>query len=72
MTSYLVTHSDNLTFIFPMENRSVVLYGFATWSVTLGTTHSPTQWVPGALSLAVKRLGLEADHSSPSSVNDKE
>jgi hypothetical protein len=27
----------------------------------------PIQWVPGALSPGVKRLGREADHSSPSS-----
>jgi hypothetical protein len=27
----------------------------------------PIQWVPGALSLEVKQLGHEADHSSPSS-----
>jgi hypothetical protein len=33
-------------------------------------THSasyPIQWVPGALSLEVKRPGREADHSSPPS-----
>jgi hypothetical protein len=28
---------------------------------------SPIHWVPGALSPAVKRPGLEADHSSPTS-----
>jgi len=33
----------------------------------LGPTQSPTQWVPGALSLGVKRPGHEADHSPPSS-----
>jgi hypothetical protein len=33
----------------------------------LGTTQIPIQWVPGALSLGVKRPGYEADHSRPSS-----
>jgi hypothetical protein len=33
----------------------------------LGHTQPPIQWVPGALSLGVKRLGREADHSPPSS-----
>jgi hypothetical protein len=31
----------------------------------------PIQWVPGALSLAVKRPGREADHSPPSSAEVK-
>jgi hypothetical protein len=32
----------------------------------LGPTQPPFQWVPGALSLGVKRPGREADHSPPS------
>jgi hypothetical protein len=35
--------------------------------MALGPTRPPIQWVPGALSLGVKRLGREADHSPPSS-----
>jgi len=35
-------------------------------------TSFPTQWVPGALSLRVKRPGREADHSPPSSAEAKE
>jgi hypothetical protein len=31
----------------------------------LGPTQPPIQWVPGALSLGVKRQGREADHSPP-------
>jgi hypothetical protein len=31
----------------------------------LGSTQSPIQWVPGILSLGVKRPGREADHSLP-------
>jgi hypothetical protein len=32
----------------------------------LGPTQPPTQWVPGALSLGVKRPRRETDHSHPS------
>jgi hypothetical protein len=32
----------------------------------------PSQWVPGALSIGVKRPGREADHSPPSSAEVKE
>jgi hypothetical protein len=38
----------------------------------LGPTQSPIQWVPGAISLGVKRPGREADHSPPSSAKVKE
>jgi hypothetical protein len=38
---------------------------------TLGPTKPPIQWVPGALSLEVKRPGREVDHS-PSSAEVKE
>jgi hypothetical protein len=39
---------------------------------TLGPTQPPIQWVPGALSLGVKWLGCEANHSPPSSAEVKE
>jgi hypothetical protein len=32
----------------------------------LGPTHPPIQWVPGALSLEVKRPGHEGNHLPPS------
>jgi hypothetical protein len=38
-----------------------------TSRTVLGPTQPPIQWVPGALSLGVRRLGREADHSSPDS-----
>jgi hypothetical protein len=38
----------------------------------LGPTQTPIQWAPGALSLGIKQLGPEADHSPPSSVEVKE
>jgi len=37
----------------------------------LGPNQPPIQWVPGALSLRVKRPGSEADHSPPSSAEVK-
>jgi hypothetical protein len=33
---------------------------------TLGPTQPSIHWVPGALSLGIKRPGYEADHSPPS------
>jgi hypothetical protein len=49
------------------------IFLFTTASRTaLGPTQPPIQWVPGALSLGVKRPGREADHSPPSSVEIKE
>jgi hypothetical protein len=38
----------------------------------LGPTQPPIQWVPGALSLCVKRTGREVDHSPPSSAEVEE
>jgi hypothetical protein len=38
----------------------------------LEPTKFPIQWVPGALSLGVKRSWREADHSPPSSAEAKE
>jgi hypothetical protein len=45
---------------------------FTTVSRTaLGPTQPPIHWVPGALSLGVKRPGRDADHSPPSSAEVK-
>jgi len=41
-------------------------------SMALGSTQPPIQWVPWAISLRVKWLGREADHSPPSSAKVKE
>jgi hypothetical protein len=41
------------------------------WRVYLRPTKPPIQWVPGALSLAVKWPEHEADHSPPSSAEVK-
>jgi hypothetical protein len=48
----------------------VVLFSTAS-RTALGPTHPPIQWVPGALSLGVKRSGREVDHSPPSSAEVK-
>jgi hypothetical protein len=49
------------------------IFLFTTASRTaLGPTQPPIQWVPGALSLWVKRPGREADYSPPSSAEVKE
>jgi hypothetical protein len=40
---------------------------FSTSSRPALGSAQPIQWVPGALSLGVKRPGREADHSSPAS-----
>jgi hypothetical protein len=49
------------------------IFLFTTASRTaLGPTQPRIQWVPGALSLGVKRPRREADHSPPSSAEVKE
>jgi hypothetical protein len=55
------------------SRRRLEIFLFTTASRTdLGPTQPPIQWVPGTLSLEVKRPGREADHSPPSSAEVKE
>jgi hypothetical protein len=55
------------------SRRRLGIFLFTTASRTaLGPTQPPIQWVPGALSLGVKRPGCEADYSRPSSTEVKE
>jgi hypothetical protein len=58
---------------FSMLRRGLGIFLFTTASRTsLGPTEPPIKWVPGALSLGVKRHGREADHSPTSSAEVKE
>jgi hypothetical protein len=55
------------------SRQGLGIFHFTTASRTaLGPTKPPIQWVRGALSVAVKRPGREADHSPPSSAEVKE
>jgi hypothetical protein len=55
------------------SRRGLGILLFTTaFRTALGATQLPIQWVPGALSLKVKRPGREADHSPPSSAEVKE
>jgi len=58
-------------FITLKEQRSVAKMVKKKY-FTLGPTQPPIQWVPGSVSLGVKRPGREADHSPPSSAEIKE
>jgi len=40
--------------------------------MALGSTQTPIQWAPGAISLGIKRPGREADNSPPFSAEGKE
>jgi hypothetical protein len=52
--------------------RGLGIFLFTTASRTaLRPTQPPIQWLPGALSLGVKRPGCEADHSPPFSAEVK-
>jgi hypothetical protein len=54
------------------SRRGLGIFLFTTASRTaLGPTQPPIQWVPGVLSVGVKRPGREADHSPPSSAEVK-
>jgi hypothetical protein len=58
---------------FDSREGGLGIFLFTTASRTaLGPTQPPIRWVPGALSLGVKRPGREADHSPPPSAEVKE
>jgi hypothetical protein len=53
------------------SRRGMGIFLFTTASRTaLRLIWPPIQWVPGSLSLGVKRPGHEADHSPPSSAEN--
>jgi hypothetical protein len=67
------THGAKKILIVGFDSRrGLGIFLFTTASrMALGSTQAPNQWVPGALSLGVKRPGREADHS-PSTAEVKE
>jgi hypothetical protein len=53
--------------------RGLEIFLFTTaFRTELGPTQHPIQWVPGAVSLGIKRPEREAHHSPPSSADVKE
>jgi hypothetical protein len=66
-------HHHHLSIDILDSQRGLGIFLFTTASRTaLGLTQPPIQWVPGALSLGVRRPGREADRSPPSSAEVKE
>jgi hypothetical protein len=55
----------------PVPGRDKILLFSTTSRPSLGPTQPPIHWVPGAISLRLKRQGREADHSPPSSAEVK-
>jgi hypothetical protein len=54
------------------SRQGLVIFLFTTvFRLVLRPTQPPIQWVPGALTLGVKRPGCEADNSPPSSAEFK-
>jgi hypothetical protein len=54
------------------SRQGLGIFLFATASSpAMVPTQPPIQWVPGTLSLGVKQLGREANHSAPSSAEIK-
>jgi hypothetical protein len=46
----------------PSPGKAKNFLFYKSYGPALGPTQPPIQWVPGALSPGVKRLGREADH----------
>jgi hypothetical protein len=65
------THFTDGTAIDSLRGLGIFLFTTAS-RTALGPTQPPIQWVPGVLSLGLKRPGREADHSPPSSAEVKE
>jgi hypothetical protein len=54
------------------SRQGLEIFLFTTASkMALEPTQPPIQWVPGVLSFGVKRPGREADHSPPSTAEEK-
>jgi hypothetical protein len=77
--SSMKNHDSSVDIVLDDQGcRVQFLAGAGNFSLTtasrmaLGATQPLIQWVPGALSLEVKRPGREADHSRPSSAKVNE
>jgi hypothetical protein len=70
----VLNSNSNLIGVLEFDSRrGLGIFLFTTASITaLVPTQPPIQWVPGTLSLEVKRPGLEGDHSPPFSADVKE
>jgi hypothetical protein len=70
---YIYTNQSNDSSVGIVLGYGLGIFLFTTMSkMALGSILPPIQWVPGALSLGVKRPGREADYSPPSSAEVKE
>jgi hypothetical protein len=72
-SGYLSWYSDGLRagrLGFDSRHGKISLFSIAS-RPALESTQPPIQWVPGAIPTELKRLGLEADHSPPSSAEVK-
>jgi hypothetical protein len=54
-----------------IPDRVKIFIFFIEFRLALVPTQPPVQWVPGILSLGIKWLGCEADHSPPSTAKIK-
>jgi hypothetical protein len=54
-----------------IPGRDTIFLIITTSRPALGPTQLPTQWMPGTLSLGVKRQGCEPDHPPPPSADVK-
>jgi hypothetical protein len=53
------------------DSSAIFLFPTAVSRPALGPTQSPIQWIPGVLTPVVTRPGRKADHSHPSSAENK-
>jgi hypothetical protein len=76
VTAQLIYHWATSWMIGVLGFNSWQGFGIFLFTIVFRTalepTQPPIQWVPGALSLQVKQLGHEADHSPLSSAKVKE
>jgi hypothetical protein len=54
-----------------IPGRDKIFLFFIVSRQVMEITQPPVQWVPGTISPGIKRAGREADHSPPSSAEDK-